>query len=380
MADMGANFNTDLLMYYLAGMGGALGGKGSWQASLGSDTQQFMATKSARDALGKVLEGLPAGSSLAMDDKGLTFKTPKESLTKQGSQERNLQDIGLLGQIAPKGEGGSGANWNLNNIPGATLDSFMRAGLLGNPNPSPLGISDANLVGLTPEFLNQALRTKLAAEEIRGRDRATELGYMSDMAKIAKENALDQPMPFNIPGVSMTLREFQSLPDEEKKYLSYLHYQYQQTNQLAEPPMNREQFRKEVNPNTRTEYLRNLISDPELFEKEKELRRSGATNINIGEKTEQEQMKKRVATEEYFASPQFGEDVEKMLGDPILNSMIQGDPNPNRRKAIETIKIIESKIASSGGKIVAPPRREGSDIVWTVKFKSGRVDEVRYGF
>lgn len=136
MADMGSNFNLDLLMYMLGGMAGpvASGKEGAWQAALGGMAQQQMSAKSARDVLGKLLAGAAEnGSEIKLGEDGMTMKVPTSAFGKQEQQKKQLGDLGLTGQVATPAEGGSGTNWNMNNLPGNTLDAFVRAGLLGNP-------------------------------------------------------------------------------------------------------------------------------------------------------------------------------------------------------------------------------------------------------
>lgn len=105
-----------------------------------------------------------------------------------------------------------------------------------------------------------------------------------------------------------------------------------------------------------------------------ELRKAGATNINLGQQTEKEQMQKQVASEEYFTSPKFGDDISKHLGS--VRTKIMSSDNPDKQAAVETIKFIEAQLSSSGGQILGV-RREGSSVIWTVKFPSGRTKEVR---
>lgn len=80
------NLDMDMLMYMLGGMGGALGGQGSWQQSLGGAAQQGIASKNMMQLLSKMLGGeMVPGSSIKMSDKGdYSISFPKAAM--QGSE------------------------------------------------------------------------------------------------------------------------------------------------------------------------------------------------------------------------------------------------------------------------------------------------------
>lgn len=107
------NIDKDLLMYMLAGVGGSLGGKGSWQEALGGMTQQSMASKNMMQLLGKMLGGeLVPGSSMKMSDKGdMSISVPKTALQTAG--EQGLENAQQGSQLP----GGSGMQWDKSNIP-----------------------------------------------------------------------------------------------------------------------------------------------------------------------------------------------------------------------------------------------------------------------
>lgn len=359
-------FNTDLLMYYLAGVGGALGGKGSWQESLGSMSQQQMQSQNYMKMMQQMLGGLPAGAKMSGDKDNLTVKMPTGSLVggKDGGAENSFP-----ARVSPS-EGGTGIDWTKDaNLPPVARNRLMAEGLL-NPTASPLDISSSNLVGLTPEHIASGLQIKLKGEEIE-----TLKAYREALgAKALGGSSLDKPFPIQVPGVgAVTTREWSALPKEDREYAAYVH----ELAENGETPLSREKWRRETHPNNRTMYLEDLMKRPELLSIAKDLAKAGATTI--GDFTERKQTEKEVANEEYFTSPKLSEDVEKHLGTPVNRVRWSGSETPDKEKAKMTADYVRQKIVSSGGKVQGV-KLEGRNMVWSVKWKSGRTGEVRYAF
>lgn len=132
---------NNLMLYYLSGLGGAIGGEGSIAAEIGGITKQHIATKSY---MGMIKELLKGGAKVSMDKDTTNIKAPTSLFGDKGVQLPGAQEG--LGRI----EG----------VPTPTPPVI-------NPSASPLDIGGAGLAGLTPQDITQALQLKFGAEEIR---------------------------------------------------------------------------------------------------------------------------------------------------------------------------------------------------------------------
>lgn len=182
-----------LLLYYMSGIGGAIGGPESVGAAIGGMTQQQIQSESFMKLMKTLLAG---GGKFGMDKDGMSLKAPVDAFA-----DTNLSIPGF-----EKSYGGvSGAL--------GTLERPRRPELPAayNPSASPLDISGADLAGLTPENISQALQLKFMTEEM-GRKTAADLtraGYYGAAARRMEAETAAAIPSIDIPGVGkVTTKQF----------------------------------------------------------------------------------------------------------------------------------------------------------------------------
>ena len=197
---------------------------------------------------------------------------------------------------------------------------------------------------------------------------------------------LERPYPILGPGgETMSYREWNSLPADEKEYLAYLHT----AKKIGAPKEElAREFFMSLEPTEREKFARAAMEDPTLMATAKELARAGATKISIGEKVAGKVAEKKalgsLRGQLYFRDPKWIDDVNKYInGEDIQRRVFMesqkegGDPELLRAK--EAIKYIEDKISAGGGEIQDVRLSEdGKTIIWTVKWKSGDVEDISY--
>ena len=199
---------NQMLMYYLAGMGGALSEQGGNKAgvAMGQMTQQQIQSQNYMKMLKGMLGGMPAGAKLSGDKDNLTVKMPTNTL-----------DLAQEGSAAP---GGSGTNWadpkNFNQ-----LSPQIRGSV--NPSASPLDVSGADLAGLTPKEISSALQFKFAQDELGTKSigNLVDIIYKGKLMEKADADIANERPVFTIPGTNISLNSKQYLDwkkmSEEKK-------------------------------------------------------------------------------------------------------------------------------------------------------------------
>lgn len=352
-------YSNPMLYYLLAGMGGKLGGKGSWQEALGAMTQQGIAAKSQKsleeermEMVRKMLSGdpstnIPTGASVTYGDKGMTLKMPT---------------VG-----APEEPAASPA-------PAGVITDDIRKQYI-NPLPSPLDTSSASLAGLTPQDVSRALTGAVSVESLR----QTMLNRRAEIAKLYG-GPLEQLYPIQVPGVGqVTHRQWTNLPAEEKEYAIYANA----AKNLGDTDiMSREDW-KMTEPTERERFIRAAMKDPKLMEAAKEVAEAGAMRLTLGDKLEEVKAKAGLKGQLYFKDPKWTSDVEKHISsEDVQNELIQYEPGSAEMidaKARQKIKFIEDKISAGGGKIMKVKwAADGKTMIWTVRWPSGDTEAVRY--
>lgn len=155
---------NQMLLYYLSGIGGALGGEGSVASAIGGITQQQIQTQNFQKLLKTLLAG---GGKFSMDKEGVNLKAPTSAfrdtdLAIPGADD-SLSSGGFSTGIPYKGmmKPPSGITGNMGGVsptPRSELETL-------NPSASPLDASGADLAGLTPDMISQALQLKFARDE-----------------------------------------------------------------------------------------------------------------------------------------------------------------------------------------------------------------------
>lgn len=190
--------DNKLLLYYLAGAGGAIGGEGSVAQALGGITQQQIQTENFQKLLKTLLAG---GSKVAMDKEGLTIKAPAAAFrdTEYTIPGFDESYAGVSNATFPQR-----ATATMGTPKVSELDTY-------NPSASPLDVSSADLAGLTPETISQALQLKFAGEELQRKKLAdiSEAGYYGAATrKMEAETAALTPSIDIGGGIKLTGKQF----------------------------------------------------------------------------------------------------------------------------------------------------------------------------
>ena len=136
---------------------------------------------------------------------------------------------------------------------------------------------------------------------------------------------------------------------------------------------------------TRTTAIKNFeytAQHPEFLKYLKEVAQAGAPKIeNVIQKSKE---LAKLQGQKYFENPSWVDDVNRYLNtNAVQNQLIHYIDDPNeyaRQKALLSADYIKNKIISGGGKIQNVRYDEAShEMVWTVKWPSGDVTEVRHG-
>ena len=419
----GGGFNTNLLVQLLSGMGGALGGKGSWQEAAGGLLRQNQSSKGYMSLLQKLLGGLPEGAKVSGDRSGLTFKTPLSGMSEGTGGGGGGVDLSSINQTIGGGANPFGfAPFNPNPV-SAVPTNATGAGFVGggggidmpNPSSSPLRINSADLVGLTPENITQALQLKFGREDAASKNAiaSAEQGRLSrsdlvdamykqaQIRKIDQGEAIDKPFPVAGPGGrTLTNRQWAELPAGDRSYYLYL----DAVKDLGPDSkiMSKSQW-DAYTPTDHVKMLNQLNADPELMKTELALRTAGATKIDLGAKLNEKKEMAAIEGQNYLKTPDFNKDItahmgSKPIAEKIWNAKMEAGRVPKgstpevKKAADEKAKVAGSKaeasavmdfitdrITTARGEIIN--REVLSDkktVRWTVKWPNGDTEKISY--
>lgn len=180
--------NTNMLAYFLAGTGAAIGGEGSAASAIGGMTQGAISTQNYAKMLQAMIAG---GGKLNMDKDNVNIKAPAS----------------FFGEGETKGMQLPSAESQLKRIEGMTSGGGTNLNTL-NPSSSPLDISGANLVGLTPQDITQALQLKMGVEELRRKTVSdiTETAYKGTAMKKMEAETKALTPSVDVPGFGKLTR------------------------------------------------------------------------------------------------------------------------------------------------------------------------------
>jgi hypothetical protein len=284
---------NNMVLYYLNALGSGLAGPDDPMQQVGAVTKQTIAAQSQMNLIKKFLSG---GGNLSQKEGKINY-TGDVSAFLTGDEKSALgtvapsaltEDVGNL--YKPKAAPGGG---------GMDASKLMLMNLLGggnalNPSDSSLDVSGADLVGLTPENITQALQLKLAKESL-------EQKKLSDIYKMIQTPQPGPAAPIETPGIGkLSLKQWSSLPTEDRSYYLYA----ASAKQKSEEVMSKEDWMAETDTSTRIQYLKELEKDKDLKALAIEL--SGGVKINLGEQAIQRGMGKDIA---YVTGPKISQDI-----------------------------------------------------------------------
>jgi len=345
----GAGMDPRMMMFmqYLSGAGAAMSQNKPIAPALNQMTQQNMANQSMLKLMQKMLNG---DNELAgkFDSKGMQLSVPSSMLSGESG-----------GTQFESGTGTAPAPGELAKSPYV------------NPSSSPLdALTAADLVGLTPENLNQALQFKMMKDELAGKQtyQQQQLGVSRMNAQTAKRNA----------DVSL-LNAIRTMGKDERT-AAIQNFEYAANNGFTGTFA---EFQRENKTTHEKDYKASVEGGYKgTFHEWLREMTSLSGGLNLGEKKDVEEMKDAVAAKSYFSDPKgLVTDVDRYVNtEDVQNSLFQFADDP-RKMEMEKIRkkesFINSKIKSAGGQILKQVL-DGRDFVWSVKWPDGKITEVRY--
>ena len=293
-----------MLLYYINALGSGLMEKDDPMQAVAGVTQQQMATQNYMNLIKQML----AGGDAKFSTDGKKFKLDGPSaLLGDVSELSKEQKVPFAG--APSG--------TAMNVPGGQLGTsqdLLRQMFL-NPSASPLDISGADLIGLTPENISQALQLRFMGEALE-RKKLSDLRAMMVPTPAA---------PIETPGIGkLSLKQWSSLPTDDRSYYLYV----ASAKQRDEEAMNKEDWMASTDTNTRIQYLKALEKDEDLKSLAIELEQAGRDVISIGEQVIQKGRSKdivRVTSSTYAQETRddIAKDPERKLEAPYIKKYME---------------------------------------------------------
>jgi hypothetical protein len=376
-----------LLLQYLAAAGQDIGQGQPIGSNVNAVTQSNIAAQNYAKLLKQLLEG---GGKVNMDKENVSIKAPVGAFG--GPSAKNL--AGITGQLDTTG----GANLTTPTATTAAAEPELQKSqtdllgvLLGgnvgalNPSSSPLDIAPADLAGLTPTDLSQAMGIKLSRDALVQRQQESAAASDIAMSKELRQwQQLMRQAPLDVPGLGqLSLEDWKNLDTKTK---AYSYYAFDAKNRGEEVlPYN--EWATQTDEPTAKQIFDIADKDPAFKEFYFASKRAGATKITVGEKVETAEALGGVKTRSYFTSPKgLSTDLTKhMQSDEVLDTKLElsDDPAAADKYVKETkVKFIEDKIESSGGNIVGAEwaNEERTKITWKVFWPdTGKTKEYTYG-
>lgn len=342
-----------LFLQYLSAAGQDIAGGGPIGAGVADVTQQNIAAQSyakQQERYLNILRGMlagevPEGGKVTTDSRGMRIDVPRAFTSPSGVDYLTT----IPEQRRP--EGG--------------------AGLINPFAISQPGVSAADLAGLTPRDLSQALQDVIRVESLKQEISA------SKTTEYRKTQELLRTAPMEVPGLGrLSFEEWKTLDSKTKAYSYYAF----DARTRGEKVLNYNEWEQQVDPPT-IEQVYELAEEDEGFKKFFfEQKRAGAPRITIGEKLAERKALGELKGQLYFKDPDWTDDLSRyMSSEDVQNKIFQAE-DPGMVRAEESVRFIESKISAGGGNIEDVKLSEdGRTITWTVKWPSGDVETIRHG-
>jgi len=276
-----ANSNpaADFLTMLLAGAGASLSPGGAPVANM---VVNQMATKNQADLISRILAG--GGDFKANADK-VTINAPTNAMAgilETGNPTSYIPSNQGLPTLQQR-MGGAGVQTPTNvSTPGqgavtgtGGLARIVMSLLGGGVNPTSSPLAGANLVGLTPEHINSAMKLKMMQDQLAGEDVRNRL----DVIKTIQGLQPGQPFPIPVPGIGpVSIDVWKALPDDHRSYAAYVHL----AKSVGDTDiMGFREFLTEFEPHERIKFLDQLMKRLDLKALEESLRDRSSTKISI---------------------------------------------------------------------------------------------------
>ena len=387
-----------LFLQYLSGAGGAMSQGEPIAPTLNAITQQNIGAQSKaklNDYCIKMMrDALKGGGAIKLGKDKTTIDLPSSMYGGLGSELAKPSDYRM--DMYPQGSGAGKIAQGLRDegavegIAGGLQDeaygpqfeqmSTDRTKSV-NPSASPLGdLSGADLAGLTAADVSQALSGATGVEALRQKkltDVADTMYKQSLMAEsAARAKKLGEPNRLDEPFVGgLTLRQYTALTPKSKEY----ELAKEGARLLGDKEFMSQREWEMLDPTEREKFVRSAMKDPALMEAAKDLAKSGATRISLGEKVQTAEAMGKVKGKLWYTDPNgLPAAVEKFKSSDNYLDKVARSENPERYSIQAVADYIESRLKEGG--TVEDVRMEGRTRVWTVKWPDGSIKEIRHAF
>lgn len=366
-----------MFLQFLASAGQDIS-QGTGGAHTANAVNQNISSQNYMKLLSSMLGGdIPDGGKLTMDKDGMKLNVPKTALGQGG--------FGGLGMGNPGSYGGQGMGGNQMGGGMTQINPYGGGGIANPFATSQPGISGADLAGLTPQDITQALSLKQGQEQIGQQSVNTMMDSLYKRAQIQKTyaeiNETEDYFPIEVPDIGrVTMDQWKALPKEEQEYAIFVNGSKAMGDS---EPLTRREFEM-LEPTEREKLLRAFERDPKLLALSMKEGAAGATRISLGEKMAERKAISQMQGEDYFSDPGWVDDINKYLtSDNVkakVNRAIAGRQDTTNIIAEEKINYLESKIKAGGGIITEDPiwDEDGKTVIWTVKWPTGNTERIRH--
>lgn len=345
-----------MAMQMISGMGGAMDPEG-FAGQMNQVNQSVIGglqqTKAAENKMSLLKMLIGGGADIKLNKEGFTSKIDSKILGEmfRGDSGSALGSMTQGLSIAPSEPAMPPGMPTAAPVPSNTLS---QSGALRTDieNPSSSPVTNVDLTGLTPKDITEAFQLKMTSDQITQKGIVDASTGRLRSAQIAE---LESGGPATTAQKNYALAQRQGFPG------SFVDFQN------SSKTAHQKDYAAAVKGGYESDFNTWLT----------DMAKAGA--INLGDFTARKEAAAGVKAETYFTSPDFSTDVEKYVNDNQQRTQWEGAANSELKKAQMKKKFIESKIVSSGGKIIGKPAKDGRILTWTVKFKGGK-REISYAF
>lgn len=300
MSGLGNLLQNKLFLQYLSAAGQDIGSGNAIGTNVNAVTQQNISAQNYMKLLKRMLAGdIPTDGKLEMDADGMKLKVPKSALN-TGVETPFGASAGTSSMPSPSPDFTKYMTPQAKQLPFGQGGSPNYGGLLNPFGSSQSDISAADLAGVSPDMISQALQLKQSGEALRLRTMSEigdllykqgmleHQGRQEDTAKFGAEtsriNAMRQlardfrSAPLEVPGMGeLTLDTWQAL---DTKTRAYAYYAYN-AKQSGKEALDYNAWEKQMDPTGLERLFEQAEKDPAFKEFLFEYKRAGAARINV---------------------------------------------------------------------------------------------------
>jgi len=311
--------------YAMASMGQALDPQGVG-AGLGGMVKQNIQAQNKMKLIQQMLSGgkIPKGGQILTKEDGITIKlptleqgefsgNPSNDMTLQPSSTQ--QSSGMNQGIAQGlNQGGLSTQGPQNNQVSALMKMLLGGGGTSGMgfSPSQLNVSAADLVGLTPQDIDQAVQFKFMQDQL-GQKQMTDVSDMvykgaltseatARTKQIQEPDPLDQPYLTSPAGDAISYRQAEKIPKDTLRYYEYVNA----AKKAGKEPMREREWNLQE-PTAQIQTLTQMQKNPSLLKTQKELNESSRTQINLGDVAAKKRTLDEIERESKILDPTFSQ-------------------------------------------------------------------------